>query len=151
MSANCVLPPFDGMLRACSSEYFAGVTLNELSECHRRLPMANSRRRSSRANGVLFLSRLETSAKVVGRRASLAARRLVPMACSMSPRLWVKASCWASSIFWSRNTSTAYLSMPAWIAATSSRRQRLAHVDAVDFAREAGPDLADGDGHRCLL
>src|SRR5216683_3753259 len=108
------------MLMACSSEYFAGTGLNELSECHRRLPMANSRRRSSRANGVLSLSRLETSAKVVGRRASLAARRLVPMACSISPRLLVKASCWASSIFWSRNTSTAYLSMPAWIAATSA-------------------------------
>src|ERR1044071_5047844 len=42
------------------------------------------------------------------------------MACSILPRLSVKASCWASSIFWSRNTSTAYFSMPAWIAATSS-------------------------------
>ena len=49
MSANCVLPPFDGMLTACSNEYFAGIALNELSECHSRLPMANSRRRSSRA------------------------------------------------------------------------------------------------------
>ncbi len=28
------------------------------------------------------------------------------------------------------------------------RCQRLAHVDALDFAREAGPDLADGDCHR---
>src|SRR5918993_585073 len=120
MSANWVSPPFDGMLMACSSEYLAGTTLNEESECHSRLPMANSRRRSSRGYGVLFLSRLETSAKVVGRRVSLAARRLVPIACSISPRLRVKASCWASSIFCSRNTSTAYRSMPAWIAATSS-------------------------------
>ena len=71
------------------------------------------------------------------------------MACSISPRLWVKASCWASSIFWSRNTSTAYLSMPAWIAATSSGVSGLPHVDALDLAREAGPDLADGDGHGC--
>src|SRR5215207_1404931 len=120
MSANWGFPPLDGMLMACSSEYFAGTTVNEESECHSRLPMANSRRRSSRGYGVLFLSRLETSAKVVGRRVSLAARRLVPIACSISPRLRVKASCWASSIFCSRNTSTAYLSMPAWIAATSS-------------------------------
>ena len=64
MSANSVLPPFDGTLRACSSEYFAGIALNELSECHRRLPIENSRRRSSRAIGRLCWSRLETSAKV---------------------------------------------------------------------------------------
>jgi hypothetical protein len=68
MSANSVLPPLDGMARACSSEYFAGTTLNELSECQSRLPMANSRRRSSRANGRLSWSRFETSAKAVGRR-----------------------------------------------------------------------------------
>ena len=121
MSANCVLPPFDGMLTARSSEYLAGVTLNELSECQRRLPIANSRRRSSRGYGLLFLSRLETSAKVVGRRVSLAARRLVPIACSIGPRLWVKASCCSSVMCcWLRNTSTAYLSMPAWMAATSA-------------------------------
>ena len=30
MSANSVLPPFDGMLMACSSEYFAGTGLNEI-------------------------------------------------------------------------------------------------------------------------
>src|SRR5882762_11763865 len=28
---------------------------------------------------------------------------------------------------------------------------RLSHVDAVHFACEAGPDLADGDAHRRLL
>ena len=83
MSANSVLPPFDGIERACSSEYFAGTTLNELSECQSRLPMANRRRRSSRANGLLSLSRLETSANVVGRRWSSGRRRLVPMASSM--------------------------------------------------------------------
>ena len=49
MSANSVLPPLDGMRRACSSEYIAGIVLNELSECQSRLPIANSRRRSSRA------------------------------------------------------------------------------------------------------
>src|SRR4029077_416649 len=94
MSANCVLPPLDGIEMACSSEYFAGTTLNEESECHSRLPIATSRRRSSRGYGVLFLSRLETSAKVVGRRVSLAARRLVPMAGSEFPRLWGKGGVW---------------------------------------------------------
>ena len=32
----------------------------------------------------------------------------------------MKASCCSSSIGWSWNTSTAYRSMPAWMAATSS-------------------------------
>ena len=49
MSAYSVLPPLEGMLRAESSEYFAGTTFNELSECHRRLPSPKSRGRSSRA------------------------------------------------------------------------------------------------------
>ena len=113
MYANSVFPPLDGTLWACSSEYFAGITLNELSECQSRLPMANSRRRSSRANTLLCWSRLDTSAKVVGSRYSSGARRLAFAVCSRFPRLRVKASCWSSSIFWSRNTSTAYLSMPA--------------------------------------
>src|SRR4030095_4247803 len=97
MSANWVLPPLDGMLMACSREYLAGTTLNDESECHSRLPMANSRRRSSRGYGVLFLSRFETSAKVVGRRVSFAARRLVPMACSILPRLRAEATRWGAS------------------------------------------------------
>src|SRR5438034_549253 len=78
MYANSVLPPFDGTLWACSREYFAGTTLNELSECQRRLPMANSRRRSSRANTLLFWSRFDTSANVVGSRYSAGARHLHP-------------------------------------------------------------------------
>src|SRR5215467_5546431 len=120
MYANSVLPPFDGIARACSSEYFAGITLNELSECQRRLPMANSRRRSSRANTWLFLSRFDTSANVGGSRYSSGARRLEFTVCSRLPRLRVKASCWSSVSGWSWKTSTAYLSMPAWTAATSS-------------------------------
>ena len=52
------------MRRADSSEYFAGTALNELSECHSRLPRLNSRRRSSRASSLLSLSRLETSLHV---------------------------------------------------------------------------------------
>src|ERR1043166_1052535 len=65
MSANSVLPPFEGIARACRIEYFAGTTLNELSECHSRLPIANSLRRSSRAKTLLSLSRLDTSANSV--------------------------------------------------------------------------------------
>src|SRR5262249_23296621 len=40
-------------------------------------------------------------------------------ASSSSPRLREKASCSASSTNWSWNTSTAYWSMPSWIAAIS--------------------------------
>src|SRR5215510_8361857 len=94
--ANSVLPPREGTLRAWSSEYFAGITLNELSECQRRLPMANSRRRSSRVNTWLFLSRFDTSANVGGSRYSLGARRLEFAVCSRLPRLRVKASCCSS-------------------------------------------------------
>ena len=61
MSANSVLPPAGGICRAESAEYFAGVGLNELSECHSMLPRPNSRLRSSRAITWLFLSRLEMS------------------------------------------------------------------------------------------
>jgi hypothetical protein len=127
------------MLRAESSEYFAGITLNELSECQRRLPMANSRRRSSRAYGWWFLSRFDTSAKVVGRRSSSGRRRPVPIACSMSPRLRVKASCCSSSMGWSWNTSTAYVSIPAWMAATCSGDSGLVMSTPSTSAAKHGP------------
>src|ERR1700741_4079734 len=80
MYANSVLPPLDGTLRACSSEYLAGIALNELSECQRRLPSANSRRRSSRAKTLWSLSRLDTSANVVGGRAQTGADRVLDLA-----------------------------------------------------------------------
>ena len=48
------------------------------------------------------------------------ARKLAPTECSISPRLRVKASCGSSSIFWSWKTSTACISIPVWMAATSS-------------------------------
>ena len=67
MSANSVLPPRRDA-RACSSEYFAGAVLYELSECQSRLPSWNSRWRSSRSNTRSFLSRFDTSANVVGIR-----------------------------------------------------------------------------------
>src|ERR1700754_3092755 len=41
MSANSVLPPFGLTTRADSSENFAGIGRNELSECHRQLPRLN--------------------------------------------------------------------------------------------------------------
>ena len=41
MSANSVLPPFGFTTRADSSENFAGIGRNELSECHRQLPRLN--------------------------------------------------------------------------------------------------------------
>src|ERR1700687_3298827 len=118
MSANSVLPPFDGTDRACRSEYLAGTTLNELSECQSRLPSEKSRVRLSRAKTWLFTSRFDTSAKVVGSR--YCSRRPVPIACSISPRLRVKASCCSSLSGWSWKTRTAYSSMPACPAAPSS-------------------------------
>src|SRR5262249_55467529 len=139
MSANSVLPPLDVTLRALSSEYLAGTTLNELSECHSRLPMEKSRRRSSRANGLWSLSRLDTSANVVGRRYSWAARNPVPIASSSSPRLCEKVSCWASSMNWSRNTSTACVFMPSWIAATSAPVRGLPMLMPETSAARQGP------------
>src|SRR4026207_1573482 len=68
MSANSVLPPLDGIARACSSEYFAGTILKELSECQRRLPSEKSRARLSRPNTWLLTSRFDTSAQAVGSR-----------------------------------------------------------------------------------
>src|SRR5262249_14505774 len=48
MSANSVLPPAGFTTRADSSEYFAGVARNELSECQSMLPRLKSRTRDSR-------------------------------------------------------------------------------------------------------
>src|SRR5690242_1278280 len=139
MSANSVLPPFDGMRRACSSEYIAGTGLNELSECQSRLPMPNNRRRSSRANTCWCLSRLDTSANVVGRRYSSGARRLVPIACSSSPRLSLNASCSSSSRCWSWKTSTAYSSIAAWTAAACSGDSALRRSSPSTSAAKHGP------------
>ncbi len=87
MSANSVLPPADGMRRADSSENFAGTALNELSECHSRLPRLNSRRRSSRASTWLFLSRLEMSLTSRIDQPPLLPQFMSPVACSSSPKL----------------------------------------------------------------
>ncbi len=118
MSANSVLPSASGICRADRSEYLAGTSLNELSECQSMLPKPNRRRRSSRASTWLFLSRLEMSfSSMLTRRSSGAA--MSPVASSSGPSDLLKASCWSSSIFWSWNTSTPNRSMPAWTASTS--------------------------------
>src|SRR2546427_7278912 len=85
MSANSVLPPLEGMLRAWRSEYFAGITLNELSECQRRLAVAESRRRASPADTLFFFSGVGTSAKLVGGGDSSGGGGRVPVAGPVSP------------------------------------------------------------------
>ena len=56
----------------------------------------------------------------VARRLSWGFVTLPPRASSMAPKLRVNAICCSSESFWSWNTSTACLSMPASMAATSS-------------------------------
>ena len=65
----------------------------------------------------------------------------------MGPKLTVNAICCSSVSCWPGKTSTAYLSMPASIAATSCWRQRLGDVDAGDLAGDCGSERADGEGH----
>ena len=86
MSANSVLPPLPGIVRACSSEYFAGVGLNELSECHSMLPRLNSRRRSSRARISLSLPRFEMS-PISGASRRSSSRRMSALAVSSVPEM----------------------------------------------------------------
>src|SRR5476651_670521 len=119
MSANSVLPPSGGILRADRSEYFAGTSLKELSECQSWLPSPNRRRRSSRGSTSLFLSRLEMSPSSMPRRRSWRAA-MSPVAVSSGPSWRLKASCWSSVSCWSWNTSTPKRFMPAWMAATSA-------------------------------
>ena len=56
----------------------------------------------------------------VGRRRSAALVTLPPLAFSSAPKFTENAICCASVSFWPRNTSTANLSMPASMAATSA-------------------------------
>ena len=46
VAANSVLAPQDGITRPDSSEYFAGIGRNELSECHSRSASLKNRARS---------------------------------------------------------------------------------------------------------
>ncbi len=61
MSANSVSPPLGFTTRAESSEYFAGIARNELSECQSMLPRLNMRWRLSRGSGLPSLPRFDTS------------------------------------------------------------------------------------------
>ena len=114
--------------------------------------MANSRRRSSRANGVLFLSRLDTSAKVVGRRvfvggAQAGADGVLDLAQALGEGELLGVV--DLLVVEHQHGVLVHAGMDRRHLV---RRQRLAHVDAVDFACEAGADLANGDGHcPCLL
>src|SRR5262245_22092494 len=120
MSANSVLPPAGLTTRADSSEYFAGITRNELSECQSRLPRLNRCTRESRSRGRPSRPRLETSFMPTANRRSSGFVMLPPRASSRRPKLRLNAICCSSVIFWSRNTSTAQRSIPASMAATSS-------------------------------
>ena len=120
MCANSVLPPFLFTTRAERREYLAGMARNELSECQSMLPMLNRRWRLSRASGLPSLPRFDTSFMPVARRLSCGFVTLPPRASSMAPKLRVNAICCSSVRSWSGKTSTACLSMPASIAATSS-------------------------------
>src|SRR5882724_4785134 len=120
MSANSVLPPVGLTTRADSSEYFAGTARNELSECQSMFPRLNRRARASRGSGWPSRPRLETSFMPIWRRLSSGLVMLPPRASSSAPKLRLNAICCSSVIFWSGNTSTAYRSIPASIAATSS-------------------------------
>src|SRR6185369_12630517 len=121
MSANSVLPPFGFTTRADSSENFAGIGRNELSECHRQLPRLNRLTRLSRGSGLPSLPRLETSFRPVWSRESSGLTTLPPRGFSRSPKFSANAICCSSVMSWPRNSSTAYLSMPASISRASCR------------------------------
>src|SRR5882757_5579706 len=121
MSANSVLPPFGFTMRADSSENFAGIGRNELSECHRQLPRLNRCARWPFGSGLPSLPRLETSFRPVWSRESSGLTTLPPRGFSRSPKFSAKAICCSSVMSWLRNSSTAYLSMPASISAASCR------------------------------
>ena len=76
----------------------------------------------------LFASRILPSRSTLETSASASLpNRLLPMAeedvraCSVPSKRWAKSSCSSLVKFWSRNTSTAYLSMPARIASSDWR------------------------------
>ena len=66
------MPPSLEILLADKSEYLAGIALKELSVCHNRLPKLNILLGSFWLNGLLFLSKFDTSAKSVDSLLSLA-------------------------------------------------------------------------------
>src|SRR5919206_392137 len=120
MSAYSVLPPTGFTTRAERSEYFAGIARNELSECHSMLPRLKRRCRESRSSGAPSRPRFETSFIPTWSRRSSGAVMFPPRASSSGPKCWLNAICCSSVKSWSWKTRTAYRSIPASIAATSS-------------------------------
>jgi hypothetical protein len=146
MSANSVFPPLDGTLRACSSEYFAGTTLNELgmpqtvAEGEQPPPVVagehlvvlveighvgkgggqtqSPRLAQARADRVLDLPQTagEGELLLVVDRLVVEHEHRVPVHSGMDRRHLI-------------------------------RGQRLGHVDAFHFGGEARADLASDDGH----
>ena len=102
------------------SSSLAGTTRNEASECHSRLPSEAMRRRSSRASFWPVLVEVGDVGEG-GIEAQLrAAHGRVGALLRAGRSCAVKASCCSSVMSWPGSTSTAYLSMPASIASTSS-------------------------------
>ena len=66
-----MFPPFLTIVFEDNNEYFAGIFLNELSECHKRLPRLNIILGSFSLNKFDFLSIFETSANFVDNLRSL--------------------------------------------------------------------------------
>ena len=148
MSANSVLPPFGFTTRADSSENFAGIGRNELSECHRQLPRLNRWARLIARQRLAVLAEIGDVVEPGGEPVIfLLGRRCRRARFSRSPKFSANAICCSSVMSWSWNSSTAYLSMPASISARLLRRQRLAQIDAGDLADKMRMKLPDRDRH----
>src|SRR5438552_17789470 len=102
MSANSVLPPFGFTTRADSSENFAGIGRNELSECHRQLPRLNRCARSSFFIGLPSLPRFETSFSPVCSRESSGLPILLSRGFSGLPHFSENARCCCAVLCWLR-------------------------------------------------
>ncbi len=138
MSANSVLPPLDGIARADSSEYLAGIGLNELSECHSRLPRPNSRRRSSRANDLVVLVEVGDVAHV-GARAGPPARAMCAPWPARAGRGSAERELLVVVDLLVVEDQHGVRSMPAWTAATSCVDSGPREVEARHFAGEEVP------------
>ena len=109
MSANSVLPPFLGDLRADRIEYFAGIARND--EVRMPQPIAEIEHAPAvvARERLAVLSRFETSIMTLlaaaGPRGGLVI--LPPTASSISPKFRLNAICCSSVMGWSWNTSTA--------------------------------------------
>ena len=92
-----MFPPFFTIVFEDKIEYFAGFFLNELSECHKRLPKLNILLESFFLKTFDFLSIFETSANFVDNLRSLSFVILdfFPE-CSIFPKYSEKSTCSSS-------------------------------------------------------